>query len=94
MSNGNVTLFRFARRLAANDNRIFPRLHHSGSAAFVRKPAVGKIMPRFIASPSHDADPYLLVLLADQEIAANRPEQARSLIEAAYAVYDQGRLGS
>lgn len=44
--------------------------------------------------PSRDSDPYLLVLLADQEFVAHRPEQAESLIEAAYAVYDQCRLRS
>ncbi len=41
-----------------------------------------------------DPDPYLLVLLAEQEIEADRPEQAASLIDAAYAAYDQCRFGS
>jgi hypothetical protein len=80
--------------LAVNDNRILPKRRGSGLGSFGQRPTPGKIVPRFIASPAHQADPYLLVLLADQEIAANRPEQARCLIEAAYAVYDQGRPGS
>ncbi len=41
-----------------------------------------------------DSDPYLLVLLADQEFHDQRPEQAESLIEAAYVAYDQCRWGS
>ena len=41
-----------------------------------------------------DADPYLWILLADQEIRADRPEQAKALIEAAYSAYDQCRFGS
>jgi len=34
-------------------------------------------------------DPYLLVLLADQELVAGREEQARYLVEAAYDFFDQ-----
>jgi hypothetical protein len=95
MSNANVSLFRFARRASgANDNRIFTGFSHFGAAQLHRRPVSGAIFPRVATASSHDSDPYLLVLLADQEIAANRPEQARSLIEAAYAVYDQARLGS
>ena len=33
-------------------------------------------------------DPYVLVLLADQELRADRYFQAKCLIEAAYAAYD------
>ena len=33
-------------------------------------------------------DGYLLVLLADQELEAGRGEQARCLLEAAYAAFD------
>jgi hypothetical protein len=48
------------------------------------------------ALPTRSAEPapYLLVLLADQEIDAKRQEEAQSLIEAAYAAYDQCNLGS
>ncbi len=42
----------------------------------------------------YDADPYLFVLLANQEFGEQRPEQAKSLIEAAYLAYDQWRFGS
>jgi hypothetical protein len=47
-----------------------------------------------IVGPVRALDPYLLLLLADQEIAAQRPEQADCLIDAAYAAYDQCSLGS
>jgi hypothetical protein len=46
------------------------------------------------AAQPRDADPYLFVLLADQELEDQRPEQAYSLIEAAYAAYDQCKFGS
>lgn len=36
-----------------------------------------------------DTDPYLLLLLADQELVNGRDEQARYLVEAAYEVFDQ-----
>jgi hypothetical protein len=34
-------------------------------------------------------DAYLLVLLADQELQAGRGDQARHLVEAAYAAFDE-----
>jgi hypothetical protein len=34
-------------------------------------------------------DAYLLVLLADQELKAGRGDQARHLVEAAYAAFDE-----
>jgi hypothetical protein len=34
-------------------------------------------------------DPYLLLLLADQELVEGREEQARYLVEAAYEVFDR-----
>ncbi len=49
---------------------------------------------RSLIANQNDTDPYLFVLLADQELGEQRPEQAKSLIEAAYAAYDQCRLGS
>jgi hypothetical protein len=41
-----------------------------------------------------EPDPYLLVMLADQEKEANRQEEAQCLIEAAYAAFDQRTMGS
>jgi hypothetical protein len=38
--------------------------------------------------PAVDSDPYLLALLADQELVEGREEQARSLIDAAYEAFD------
>jgi hypothetical protein len=39
--------------------------------------------------PEADTDPYLLLLLADQELVEGRDEQARYLVEAAYESFDQ-----
>jgi len=39
--------------------------------------------------PDVDTDPYLLLLLADQELVEGRDEQARYLVEAAYESFDQ-----
>jgi hypothetical protein len=47
-----------------------------------------------LSARSAEPAPYLLVLLADQEIDAKRQEEAQSLIEAAYAAYDQFDLAS
>ncbi|MEA2739021.1 MAG: hypothetical protein QOH05_2328 [Acetobacteraceae bacterium] len=43
--------------------------------------------------PSADTDPYLLVLLADQELAERREDQARCLIDAAYQMFDRATKG-
>jgi hypothetical protein len=40
-------------------------------------------------APETAADPYLLLMLADQELVDGREEQARYLVEAAYELYDQ-----
>jgi hypothetical protein len=39
-------------------------------------------------APTVGDDPYLLVLLADQELVYGRKEQARYLVEAAYEFFD------
>ena len=54
----------------------------------------GSKSPRPVPAPKMAPDPYLLVLLARQQIEANRREEARTLIEAAYAAYDQCNFGS
>jgi hypothetical protein len=41
------------------------------------------------AAPETPTDPYLLLLLADQEMVDGREEQARYLIEAAYEFFDR-----
>jgi hypothetical protein len=41
------------------------------------------------SNPGGDEDGYLLVLAAEQEIVAGRDEQAQSLVNAAYAVFDR-----
>ena len=40
-------------------------------------------------APKADTDPYLLLLLADQELSDGRKEQARHLIDAVYEHFDQ-----
>jgi hypothetical protein len=57
------------------------------------RPSPGQVVPLPAAQP-RDVDPYLFVLLADQELGEQRPEQANSLIEAAYIAYDQCKFGS
>jgi hypothetical protein len=61
-----------------------PTPHHSLTSHSMLQEAV--------ATPTNEPDPYLLILLADQEVQANRPEEVQSLIEAAYAAYDQCSL--
>jgi hypothetical protein len=39
--------------------------------------------------PITESDPYLLVLLADQELGEGREEQAIYLVDAAYEAFDQ-----
>jgi hypothetical protein len=39
--------------------------------------------------PMADTDPYLLLLLADQELSDGRKEQARHLVDAAYEHFDR-----
>jgi hypothetical protein len=56
-------------------------LNRFGSGRFARTP--------LRALPSNDGDPYLLILLADQELDAGRKDQAGSLIEAVYQAFDQ-----
>ena len=38
--------------------------------------------------PKDNTEPYLLILLADQELDDGREEQARYLVEAAYHIFD------
>jgi hypothetical protein len=42
-----------------------------------------------MTAPKRSIDPYLLLLLADQELVEGREEQARYLVEAAYEVFDR-----
>jgi hypothetical protein len=41
------------------------------------------------APPIPETDPYLLLLLADQEMTEGREEQARYLVESAYDAFDR-----
>ena len=42
-------------------------------------------------SPIRQSDPFILLLLAEQELNEGRKEQAMYLVEAAYEAYDQPR---
>jgi hypothetical protein len=79
---------------AAGNDRLMAGFHQRNLLTFRYWRGRCAPLARANIGPSWDSDPYLLVLLADQEFVANRPEQAESLIEAAYASYDQCRLGS
>ena len=69
----------YARR--APGGELPPAFRRGGMTRFSRGQTT-------IARQQADRDAYLLVLLADQELAAGRDEQARSLVEAAYAAFD------
>ena len=43
----------------------------------------------FRKPPNTDNDPYLLILLAEQEFGEGREEQASYLLEAAYKAFDR-----
>jgi hypothetical protein len=79
---------------ATSNDRLMVGLHQANLLTFRYWRAGCAPVARRAAGPSRDSDPYLLVLLADQEFQADRPEQAESLIEAAYAAYDQWTFGS
>jgi hypothetical protein len=50
----------------------------------------GRFAQGFLKTPPiRQSDPFILLLLADQELDGGRKEQARYLIEAAYEAYDQ-----
>jgi hypothetical protein len=79
---------------ATSDEHAIAELNqHRTHALRQWRPSPTHLVHLPIAAP-RDADPYLFVLLADQELGERRPEQAESLIEAAYAAYDQCRFGS
>jgi hypothetical protein len=46
------------------------------------------------APPEVNPDPYLLLLLADQELVEGREDQARYLVEAAYESFDRKTTAS
>lgn len=50
-------------------------------------------LPIVAANSNFNVDAYLLVLLADQELSDGRSEQAETLLDAAYAAFDQKIMG-
>jgi len=65
---------------AINDSAFTGLMKRQGARRFART--------RPKQSPKMGIDPYLLLLLADQELIGGREEQARYLIEAAYEFFD------
>jgi hypothetical protein len=68
-----------------------------GPSASFRRLGATRSGSTLIRTSHPDSDPYLLVLLADQELTAGRDEQACCLLDAAYAAFDRqtdGEFGS
>ena len=65
-------------------------IKHSRFKGLMDRLGAGRL-PRPDARPVRElnTDPYLLVLLADQELTDGREDQARCLVEAAYDVFDR-----
>lgn len=74
-------------------------LHLVEDAAGIRPKAITELVSRIGRSRFRLAfsnaikvklnDPYLLILLADQELVDGREQQARYLVEAAYEAFDR-----
>jgi hypothetical protein len=71
----------FGPASAIKDTPFSGLMKRFGAGRFARTPAK--------PSPEVNADPHLLLLLADQELVEGREEQARYLVEAAYECYDR-----
>lgn len=84
------------KRSAGNDDfsPVRPRPGALVRSASRRRVVAGSTFSPASPVRSVDPDPFLLVLLAGQALEEKRVEQARTLIEAAYAAYDQGCPGS
>jgi hypothetical protein len=54
---------------------------------YLRRGRIGRVFLKPV--PKADTNPYLLLLLADQELNDGREEQARYLIESAYEFFDR-----
>lgn len=57
---------------------------HLSLGRLTGRPAMRPAKNRFV-----EPDPYMMILLAGQEIQDGRLDQAESLIDAAFAAYDQ-----
>lgn len=63
---------------------------HASLTRLMKRLGSGRFARAFFkAPPMKKSDPYLLLLLADQELDEGREEQARYLVEAAYEVFDR-----
>jgi hypothetical protein len=75
-------VFQLVRPAATTKDRPFSGLMKClGARRFTRAPPG--------PAPQMDADPYFLLLLADQELIDGREEQAQYLIESVYEIFDQ-----
>jgi hypothetical protein len=80
----NFYILRFPAEFGPSD----PFIQKNRRTAYSPVPPV-RAAKRQRPAPARGLDPYVLVLLADQEIRADRLSEARCLIEAAYAAYDR-----
>jgi hypothetical protein len=72
--------------------RTAPAIKDGPLAGLMKRLGRGRFASALAGYPLKVADdPYLLVLLADQELVDGREEQARYLIEAAYERFDHKR---
>jgi hypothetical protein len=63
---------------------------HASLTRLMKRLGSGRFARAFFKTPATKKnDPYLLLLLADQELDEGREEQARYLVEAAYEAFDQ-----
>jgi hypothetical protein len=77
-------------RIAMHMNNPAKNAKHTALTGIMKRLAYGRLTRAlFKLPPAADSDPYLLVLLADQEIGDGRVDQAHHLIDAAYAAFDR-----
>jgi hypothetical protein len=71
-----------------NSHRV--KAKHASLTRLIKRLGSGWFAKAFFkAPPIKKNDPYLLLLLAEQELDEGREEQAKYLVEAAYEAFDQ-----
>ena len=71
-------------------NEAIAETKYTVLTGLMKRLSSGRFARALFKAPSvTENDPYVLVLLADQELDEGREEQARYLVEAAYEAFDQ-----